>query len=139
MSRMALRAGSLTLALGLLFAIGLWGGTAGSAPAGNGDGLVGQDLINALGLELQTKRPHGCEAYVEVNDPAGYCVDEHVSSDREFFELAARIHGAPRSELDMRIYDLVAELAEISETDDPERYEELSEQLSLLWEQKASE
>jgi hypothetical protein len=75
---------------------------------------------------------------VEVGDPRGYCLDAHVASAREFFELAARVQDAPRSDLDMRIFDVQAELAETSETKDPDRYKELSELPHRLWQLKTA-
>jgi hypothetical protein len=64
----------------------------------SGAPLVGSDLAQALGLELWPRQPFGCEFYVEVDDPAGYCLDEIGSSKLDRWVVAVELQGHIPSE-----------------------------------------
>jgi hypothetical protein len=56
--------------------------------------LLGADLADALGLQLEPRFPaSGCEFYVEVKNPAGYCLDDLAVSKLDKWVISRELQG----------------------------------------------
>lgn len=124
-----------------LIAAGVLVGGVGFARAGSEGAsvpdLTGPALVEEMGLEFIGGLPSsGCKWYVDVNGSGGYCLDGHVGSDFEAWEVWHRLAGHVPTALDRDIYEIQHEMAR---TDDPVRHAELSRQLEPLLEQQAAQ
>ncbi len=100
--------------------------------------LTGPALAENLGLQLQPSQPADCGAYVEVNDPAGYCLDA-VQSPVERWDVAQRLRGHVPTDLDRQVFQIMYEMAQLDTASDSERLDELMQQLDTLIKQQAQQ
>jgi hypothetical protein len=75
---------------------------------------LGSDLARALGLDLQHDQPSGCEFYVEVNDPAGYCLDGIGSSKLDRWVVAQELQGRLPSDADRACFSAADRVGNMS-------------------------
>lgn len=95
---------------------------------------LGQELIDELGLAAETDGAiQGCKYGSEV-DGSLYCLDDHVSSGREFHILAMRLRGHEPTQKDLELLDLhiLADSLEYEAQSDPEAAAELRDVLDRM-------
>jgi hypothetical protein len=95
--------------------------------------LTGKELADSLSLTLLDEKPSDCMDFVEVEDPAGYCIEDAVvPGGRESYELGQLLRGYVPSELDLDIFALQAQIAETASDDATvvELYQELQRLLA---------
>jgi hypothetical protein len=102
--------------------------TAGSYVDGVPD-LTGPSLVQALGLDFTTGPPAGCGWFVDVNGVGGYCLDGHVRSDTEAWEVWHRLAGHVPTEIDRRVNELHESMRA---TEDAEELDALADELAPL-------
>lgn len=94
------------------------------------DVLTGRALAKELNLELLPEIPNGCQNYVEVDDPAGYCIADIVQSEAESYRLGLMLRDMEVTDLDVEIFDVESQLASTPVGTD--RWFELLAQLDAL-------
>ena len=135
MSLMKLRRVGLGLSTGALLGVGLlnWGAHSGAqSPIPIPPDATGSALAEALGLELLPALQSGCQHYVEVDDPAGYCIDAVVTTNLEAWDVGQRLRGYTPTDLDTQIFVLGNRISEAMEVDDTATVEALIAQLEEL-------
>jgi len=92
--------------------------------------LTGPALVDALGLEFaEGAAPEGCGWFVDVNGVGGYCLDGHVRSDAEAWEVWHRLAGHVPTELDRKVNQIHEAM---KATEDPDELDALAEELAPL-------
>jgi hypothetical protein len=109
-----------------------------SLPSGaDGAALTGDALAESLGLTKLPEKPDDCMNYVEVDDPAGYCIEDVVHNFQESWTLGRLLRDMPIGDVDRQIARLTEEL---SRTDSgSERYQEVLAQIEALNQERADE
>lgn len=72
--------------------------------------LTGEELAASMGLELESSMPADCNDFVEVADPVGYCLDGHVSSVEESWDVGRRLRGYTPTGLEKEIFSTSREM-----------------------------
>jgi hypothetical protein len=91
--------------------------------------LTGKDLADQMNLTLEEGRPSGCQDYVEVDDPAGYCLDGAVSSVEESFVVGKLLRGYVPTDSEIQMFDLQQAL---NTAETPEQREAIYQQMANL-------
>jgi hypothetical protein len=92
--------------------------------------LTGPALVDALGLEFtEGSGPEGCGWYVDVDGVGGYCLDGHVRSDAEAWEVWHRLAGHVPTVVDRRVNQIHEAM---KTTEDPDELDALAEELAPL-------
>jgi hypothetical protein len=68
--------------------------TASPSPSSDTEPLLGPALADSLGLELQDHQPSGCQYYVEVDNPKGYCLGLRQRKQGRSFGLGRATSGS---------------------------------------------
>jgi hypothetical protein len=109
-----------------------------TVPAGaDGAALTGDALAESLGLAKLPEKPGDCVNYVEVDDPAGYCIEEVVHNFQESWTLGRLLRGMPIDDVERQIAALTEELSRTESGS--ERYHELLVQIEALNQQRADD
>jgi dipeptidyl aminopeptidase/acylaminoacyl peptidase len=98
------------------------------------DQLVGNDLAQALGLQVQAEDPGSCRAFYFTGHEEGYCLDDYVSNETELRMLVQRLRGSLPADLDEQINQ--TEWL-IEQTTDEATRQELLDTLGQLRQEKA--
>jgi hypothetical protein len=93
----------------------------GAAPTTNethaarsGDPVLGQELVEQLGLEpLEGPVVRGCNWGVEIRDGVAYCLDEVVTSSEEAFVLSTMIKGNVPTAAELELFRLSNEVSDL--------------------------
>lgn len=106
-----------------------------TAGAADTKGLVGQQLIDSLGVEPVTSFPvKGCKYGAEANGQF-YCLDGEVSSSTELRLLAIRMRGREPTTQDRQLIELIAQIDALDAQSGmvaDQRFDELSRQIRGL-------
>lgn len=92
--------------------------------------VTGEELAQQMGLTLLPAKPEECMNFVEVDDPAGYCIADVVKSNSEGYRVGLLLRDMPLSDLDVQIFQVRDELANVA--DGSQRYQELMAELRAL-------
>ena len=76
--------------------------------------LTGAALVKSLDIKLEEKMPEGCQAFIEVGEPAGYCLDGHYEDIPEAWVLGEQLRGRTPSEAEVREFDLTLQYSSAS-------------------------
>jgi hypothetical protein len=135
---------SLIVAAGLVLAVSLMlagvvrhGSTGVTNSARAEEPLTGRALADELGLELLPEKPESCMNYVEVDNPAGYCIADIVRDELESYRLGLLLREMPVTDLGLQIFSAKNQLA--STPDESARWVELATELRALLEQQEAE
>ena len=106
--------------------------TSGSAQSVSDDTqpVMGSALADQLGLELVPNQPESCNDYVEVDDPAGYCLDGKVSSVEESFLAGKLLRQTRVTDAEIEFALLHEELSRVAS--DSDRAHELISSIRLM-------
>jgi hypothetical protein len=91
--------------------------------------LLGSDLAEALGLKLQAFFPSsGCEFFVEVDNPRGYCLDTIAGSKVDHWVLAQELQGHVPTDAQIRCFSIMDKLGNWGGPTDSPEYRDLQQQ-----------
>jgi hypothetical protein len=81
--------------------------------------LLGQALARELDLTLYQGQPSGCNFYVEVDNPAGYCLDAIGSSKLDRYVVSQELQGRIPSDAELACFSAADSAGNMS-NDSPE-------------------
>jgi dipeptidyl aminopeptidase/acylaminoacyl peptidase len=99
------------------------------APMSTAPPLVGPDLAEALGLKLLDHFPSsGCQYYVEVDNPKGYCLDSVSGSKVDHWVLGEELQGRVPTEAQIKCFSIMDKLGNWEGPTDSPEYRDLQQQ-----------
>jgi hypothetical protein len=128
---------SVVSVLAVVFAVVVGPTVRGEQPIGSASAdseLTGDELAAELGLSKSPDMPDDCNDFVQVGNPAGYCLDSLPNDDRERYRIARLLRDMPVTDLDVEIHAVLLEFSE--SPSDSDRHDELLAQLIALMKQR---
>jgi hypothetical protein len=91
--------------------------------------LLGPDLAEALGLKLLDRFPSsGCQFYVEVDNPKGYCLDSVSGTKVDHWVLAEKLQGHVPTEEQVKCFSITDKFGNWQGPTDSPEYRDLPQQ-----------
>jgi dipeptidyl aminopeptidase/acylaminoacyl peptidase len=97
-------------------------------PGSTAPPLLGAALADSLGLELQSRQPAGCQYYVEVDNPKGYCLDAVSGSKVDHWVLATELQGRVPTVAQIKCAAIADKLGNWEGATDSSEYRDLQNQ-----------
>jgi len=98
------------------------------SPSADAGPLLGSDLAESLGLTMQDHfPPTGCQFYVEVDNPKGYCLDSVAGSKVDHWVLAQKLQGHVPTAAQIECFSISDKLGNWEGPTDSREYRELQQ------------